>query len=322
MQWGNLNFHGDPISLPSRPIHITTDASSRYVLTAYNAAPGLTVHELRADGSIGNEIPHADSFDFGTYPHQVRVTPSNNRAILVDGGVKGFGTRSHVAGSLKVLRFDRGRVENLHTISPDKSLAPHGFNPRHMDFHPTKPLAFVVLEEQNQVFVFRMRDDEIEPTPLSAKNMLVHPEAVQPRQDGGTVHVHPTGKYVYVGNRNDGYVGGMGGPSWLTPNPVPVFPGGENNIAVFAINDSGEPTLIQNEDSRGLHPRTFALDPSGKLLIAANLAPTVLRNGDVLAEVSANLALMRVHDNGRLEFLHRHDIDVAGEMIWWMGIVA
>lgn len=32
----------------------------------------------------------------------------------------------------------------------------------------------------------------------------------------------------------------------------PVFVGGENNIAVFAINqDTGEPTLIQNIDTRG-----------------------------------------------------------------------
>ncbi|HEX3960442.1 MAG TPA: hypothetical protein VHZ03_28025 [Trebonia sp.] len=63
--------------------------------------------------------------------------------------------------------------------------------------------------------------------------ILARPHLVRPRQDGGTVHVHPSGKYVYVANRNDGYVGGHRGPSWITPDPVPVFPGGETNIAVF-----------------------------------------------------------------------------------------
>jgi hypothetical protein len=36
---------------------------------------------------------------------------------------------------------------------------------------------------------------------------------------------------------------------------------------------SGEPELIGHVDSRGLHPRTFALDPTGQLLVAANVAP-------------------------------------------------
>ena len=50
-----------------------------------------------------------------------------------------------------------------------------------------------------------------------------------------------------------------------------VFAGGENSIAVFSINQStGEPTLIQNIDGRGTTLRTFALDPSGRMLVAAS----------------------------------------------------
>jgi hypothetical protein len=149
---------------------------------------------------------------------------------------------------------------------------------------------------------------------------VAHPERVEPRQDGGAVHVHPNGRFVYVANRNDGYVGGHDGPSWLTPDPIPVFPGGENNIAVFAIDlDTGEPTLIQTVDSRGLHPRTFALDPSGRLLIVGNLAPMRLADGTL---VPASLALFGVGDDGRLAFVRQVDLELHGEMIWWMGLVA
>ncbi len=318
---GNLRLHGNPVALPSRPVHLTTDLVSRYVLTAYSAAPGLTVHVIHADGTIGNEIHRVEPFEYGTYPHQVRITPSKKRVILVDRGKKGFGNSSYVAGGLKVLSIDQGRVKNLYTVNPREFQTTSGFNPRHMDFHPTKPLVYVSLEGQNKLCVFRIQGEEIDPAPLFTHDMLARPAAVRPRQDGGTVHVHPNGRYVYVANRNDGYIGGHKGPSWLTPDPIPVFPGGENNIAVFAIDDeSGEPTLIQNADSHGLHPRTFAIDPAGRILIAANVAPTFFRDGDSLNKVPANLALFRVQEDGRLEFLRRYDLDVGSEMIWWMGI--
>ncbi|HUO23440.1 MAG TPA: beta-propeller fold lactonase family protein [Caulobacteraceae bacterium] len=313
---GDLTAMGEPVALPARPIHVTTDSACRYVLNAYGGAPGLTAHRLDADGAIGPEIPRAEGFDFGASPHQIRVTPSNERAILVARGKKGYGKPGYIEGALKVLRFDGGRLENLYTIVPPSE---DGFNPRHLDFHPTRPWVFVSLEEQNRLCVFKLDGAELDPALLYSTTTLAHPDDVRPRQDGGTVHVHPNGKTVYVANRNDGYVGGMKGPTWLTPDPLPVFPGGENSIAVFKIDqDTGEPTLIQVADSHGLHPRTFALDASGKVLVAGNLAPTVLKDG---TEVPANLALFGVEDDGKLKFLHRYDLDVAPEMLWWMGVV-
>jgi 6-phosphogluconolactonase (cycloisomerase 2 family) len=320
---GELTPIGEPVVLPARPIHVTTDGPSEHVLTAYSSPAGLTVHALNADGSIGAQIPLPANFDAGSYPHQVRVTPANDRAIIVARGKKGFGGQAYISGGLKVLRYAAGKVENLYTVEPDAARSPGGFNPRHLDFHPTRPFVFVSLEEQNRLCVFGLGGPDIEPQPLFVRDMLEHPRDVQPRQDGGTVHVHPNGRFVYVANRNDGYVGGHKGPSWITPDPVPVFPGGENNIAVFRVDQvTGEPTLIQNVDTRGLHPRTFALDPTGRLLIVGNLAPTLLAQGDGLTPVPANLAIFRVGEDGTLEFVRRHDLKVGAEMVWWMGVVA
>lgn len=318
---GKVSLHGEPAVLPARAIHVTTDAHSENALVAYATSPGLTMLKLNPDGTIGGEIPRADGFDFGTNPHQVRVMPSNDRAVIVARGTKGFGSPKYVEGGLRVVRYDRGCIENVETIAPDPAHTPRGFNPRHLDFHPTEPLLFVTLEAQNQLMVFRIEGNGIHPKPLFAKTILERPDDVQRRQDGGTVHVHPNGRYVYVANRNDGYVNGHLGPSWLVPDPVPVFPGGENSIAVFEISDSGEPVLIQHADTRGLHPRTFALDPTGRLLIAGNLAPTVLRDGDDLRAVPANIAVFGINGSGKLHFERRHDLDVGNELIWWSGIV-
>jgi 6-phosphogluconolactonase (cycloisomerase 2 family) len=49
----------------------------------------------------------------------------------------------------------------------------------------------------------------------------------------------------------------------------PVFKGGENSIAVYAINQSnGAPTPIQHIETQKIHPRTFHIDPSGRMLVA------------------------------------------------------
>jgi DNA-binding beta-propeller fold protein YncE len=124
-------------------------------------------------------------------------------------------------------------------------------------------------------------------------------------QTTSTVHVHPNGRFVYVGNRG-------------TPAA-----GRRNEIAVFRINEAtGEPSLIQNVDTRGFTPRTFALDPSGRLLVVGNQSSAPSRDGDSSTIVPANLVVFRVGSDGTLDFVQRHDVAVGRKPLWWMGIVA
>ena len=127
---------------------------------------------------------------------------------------------------------------------------------------------------------------------------------VRPGQTTSTVHVHPSGQFVYVGNR--------GAPA-----------GGLNEIAVFRINEAtGEPSLIQNVDTRGFTPRTFSLDPSGRLLVVGNQNSVSVSEGGSTKLVPANLAVFRIGSNGTLTFVQRYDVAVARKPLWWMGIVA
>jgi 6-phosphogluconolactonase len=38
--------------------------------------------------------------------------------------------------------------------------------------------------------------------------------------------------------------------------------------------------------------------------------------------VPASLAVFRVRDDGKLDFVRKYDVDVAGRNMWWMGMVA
>ncbi len=46
--------------------------------------------------------------------------------------------------------------------------------------------------------------------------------------------------------------------------------GEENNIAIFAIQKNGKLKIIYYQSTLGEHPRIFAIDESGKFLIATN----------------------------------------------------
>ena len=104
----------------------------------------------------------------------------------------------------------------------------------------------------------------------------------------------------------------------------PVFAGGENTIAVFAINqNTGEPTLIQNIDTQGISARIFALDPSGRILVAANQVPFLVRRGPSATTVPASLAVYRVRDDGKLDFVRKYDVEATNsKSLFWMGLVA
>ena len=101
-----------------------------------------------------------------------------------------------------------------------------------------------------------------------------------------------------------------------------VFKGGENGIVVYSINQSsGEPTLIQNIETRAIHPRTFHIDPSGRLLVAQHNLPVNVRDGDAIRMLPAGLSVLRIGDDGKLTFVRKYDIDVGDRLMFWMGMV-
>jgi len=102
-----------------------------------------------------------------------------------------------------------------------------------------------------------------------------------------------------------------------------VFKGGENSIVVYRINQStGEPTPIQHIETQKIHPRTFHIDPSGRVLVAQHNRPVNVRDGDVVKTLAAGLSVFRIGDDGKLTIVRKYDIDVGDKTMFWMGMVA
>ena len=125
--------------------------------------------------------------------------------------------------------------------------------------------------------------------------------------------MHPNGRYLYAANRAQDKVDFQG---------KKVFKGGENSIVVYSIDHStGEPTPIQHIETRAIHPRTFHIDPSGRLLVAQHNLPVDVREGDTVRTIPAGLSVFRIGDDGTLAFARKYDIDVGNETMFWKGMV-
>jgi 6-phosphogluconolactonase (cycloisomerase 2 family) len=308
---GALSLHGDPRPLRQRAVHMCLDPAGMFAINIHNVPrPGITVHCIEADGRLGAELPQQQAFDFGVYPHQVRITPSGRTLIDVDRGNSAHDGKPEDPGALRAFAFRDGVVSEPQVIAPSGGF---GFGPRHIDFHPQEPWLYVSDERRSRLYMFRYPAERIEPVPAYTRDTLADRVHQKPRQLAGTIHVHPSGRYVYVCNRADYTVEHAG---------QKVFGGGENSIAVFVIDPaSGEPTPIQHADTRSYHVRTFAFDPSGRLMVAASIKPIKVRDGDGVRTVPASLSVFRVGADGRLTHARTYDVDATGKTHYWMGIL-
>ena len=149
---GALQPHGQPISLPARSVFMTVDIPGNHLVIAYNEPSGATVHRIAADGTIGGAVPQVADLDFGVYAHQVRVDPSNGMVILITRGNGPTTTKPEDPGALKVFGYKDGVLSNQASIAPGGG---YNFQPRHLEFHPTRPFVFITLERQNKLQVYR-----------------------------------------------------------------------------------------------------------------------------------------------------------------------
>src|SRR5437667_3821675 len=113
---GALTPHGAPIRLPTRPIHISTDIPSEYILVAFNNPSVVRVYRINPDFTPGEEVKQPGPTDAGIFAHQVRVTPDNRLAILVTRGNEGTPTKEEDPAALKVFNYKNGVVTNKWSI--------------------------------------------------------------------------------------------------------------------------------------------------------------------------------------------------------------
>jgi 6-phosphogluconolactonase (cycloisomerase 2 family) len=318
MPTGELSQHGDWIKLRQRPVHTSVDHAGEHLLVAYNFPSNVSVHSIKGDGSIGDEVKQADGFEKGIYFHQIRATPADKTVLIVARGNNPEGAKPEDPGSLHVYDFKNGVLSQRRKIAPNGG---YGFGGRHLDIHPTQPWVYLSVERQSQLIVYKMTPDgDLVPEPLFTKPTLADPAHKFRIQGAGPIHIHPNGRFVYLGNRSG--LANAAGPGVEDVGGKFVFSAGESNIAVFAIDQqTGEPTPIQHADIRAAHPRTFGLDTGARLLVAGSLSPSARREDGKVVDLPAGLTVFRMGQDGKLTFARKYDLDVGPHTQWWTGMI-
>ena len=304
---GALSPHGEGVALPTRPIHMTLDIPSEHILVAFSNPSGLQVYRINPDMTPGMQVTQPEPIDPGIYGHQVRVSLDDKKVILVTRGHDAAGGKPEEPGALKVFDYRKGVLTKEASVAPNGG---YGFGPRHLDFHPTQPWVYVSLERQNRLDMFQFHDGRLLGAAVFQKDTLAEPGNIRGRQAVGTVKLHPSGRFAYVANRAS------------STDQSGVFVGGENTLAVFAIDRaSGEPQIIQHVDTRGIHCRTFHIDPSGRMLVAAHIMGLAVRDGATVRKVPACMSVFRIEADGKLDYVRKYDVDVGSNTMFWMGMV-
>lgn len=239
---GKLTFLNSMPSGGGAPCYITLDRAGKFVLVANYVGGSIAVFPIRKDGGVGDSTAFLRHMGRGADPerqssphaHCIMPDPANRFVLVADLGLD----------RVLVYRFD-ARAGKLSEEPAERLATAPGAGPRHLAFHPSGRIVYVVNELDSTVSTLRYD------RATGALEMLqTVPSLAEPmtgRNAPADIHVHPSGRFLYMSNR------------------------GHDSIAAFAI-DKRTSTLqpLQWEPTGGNWPRNFAIDPSGRFLFVAN----------------------------------------------------
>jgi 6-phosphogluconolactonase len=237
---GKLTLLNQAATRGSGPCHINVDRSGRMVLISNYSAGSVTAIPIGADGKLGKAGTtiqhHGKSVNpkrqDAPHAHSVNFSADNRFAVVADLGVD----------RIYVYRFDPA-TGWLYSNDPPFVAAAPGAGPRHFAFHPKGKLAYAINELASTIAIYDWDAKKGTLTPGATVKTL--PADFSGESTTAEVVVHPNGKFVYGSNR------------------------GHDSIAIFAVKGKNL-ELIGHEKTQGRTPRNFAIDPTGKWLIAVN----------------------------------------------------
>ena len=225
-------------------VRLIVDPSNRFIVLANYASGTVAVLPIKPDGSLaplsdlaaipGKPGPHRTRQE-SSHPHDTLFERQGRFVVVPDLGLD----------AVFVYKLDTARGKLVANDPPSVASRP-GAGPRHVDFHPSKPYAYVINELDSTITTYRVDPERGELKPVQVITTL--PPDFTGSSTTSEVAVAPSGRFVYGSNR------------------------GHDSLAIFAVDETTAVLApIGWEPTQGKSPRFFAIDPSGTLLYAANL---------------------------------------------------
>ena len=223
------------------PCYVSVDRAGRCAYVANYLSGTVAAYALEHDGRFGELI--ATHQHEGSGPNARQDGP---HAHCIIPGPAGEWVYSTDLGTDRVGQYigDRhGDAGNFRLVE-ELGLDP-GSGPRHLVFHPERPVGFLVCELDSTIVMLGFDPNDGRLTRLGSHSTL--PGGFEGESIAAEVRVHPNGRHVYVSNR------------------------GHDSIAVFGFaGDAESLESLGHVPSGGRTPRNFAVHPSGSTMFVMN----------------------------------------------------
>ena len=244
---GRLRFLNSVPSGGTSTCYLAVDRSGRFVLSASFGSGSISVLRVEKDGSLGKQsafvqhIGHSGTQTMA-HPSSSDSSPDNRFVAVADLGLD----------KVLIYHFDPA-TGALSPLEPDFAALPEGSGPRHFVFDAAGKYAYLMNELTDVVSVFAW--DPTRGTLGNLQNISTELPDYVGLNHTAEIAISPNGRFLYQSNRRLGK-GEVRGP---------------DTIGVFAIDPvNGLLTLVEHADTGGIMPRNFAIDPTGRYLLAAN----------------------------------------------------
>ncbi|MCZ8523083.1 MULTISPECIES: lactonase family protein [Paenibacillus] len=236
---GEGTFIGRQDTQGASPCHLALTPDGKWLVTANYSSGNVSVHGIGPAGELlemkeGHQHEGSSVSERQTGPHPHCVAVRDGFVYVPDLGMD------------RIVTYRLAAEAGEGVLIPHGETAVHaGAGPRHLAFHPALPYAYVVHELDSTVTVFAASTADGKLEEIETVSAL--PQEYEGESYVADVHVHPSGRYLYVSNR------------------------GHDSIAVFEIDqESGRLRAVQHQSTLGKFPRNFAVTADGRFLLAAN----------------------------------------------------
>ncbi|MEO9004067.1 MAG: lactonase family protein [Ginsengibacter sp.] len=244
----NLTFINSQSSGGENPVFVSASSSGKWIINANYTGGSASVFRVNNEGEISpaaQVINYTDSSinkarQAKSHIHSAVFSPDNEYAFFPDLG----------ADKIRIFKFEASLDKPLQKGPSSFAKVFPGSGPRHITFNSKSTIAYCIEEMGGAVDVYRFEKGILKPIQrlmMHSKNSDNHSPEDTPSYSGADIHLSPDGRFLYASNREP-----------------------QNNIVIFSVKKDGKLKMISSDSTYGVHPRNFAIDPTGKFLIVAN----------------------------------------------------
>ncbi|MRX38154.1 beta-propeller fold lactonase family protein [Flavobacterium sp. LC2016-23] len=237
-----LTFLNKQSSGGENPVYVSVHKSGKWLVNGNYTEGSVSVHPLLENGKIDSMAQNFQYTDGSV--HKERQTRSHVHSTVFSPQYDYLFLPDLGADKIRCYQFDATLKQPLIEATVPFTKTDPESGPRHFAFHPNQKFGYCIEEMSGSISAYEYVNGSLN----KIQHISTHPDSITEGFESSDIHISPDGKFLYAANR-----------------------GKENNIAIFSIDEKGLLTNIGYQSTLGKHPRIFAIDETGKFLIATNV---------------------------------------------------